>query len=300
MPNFKLLGFLGAAAITLFLVLGGIFGAFYTVDEGSRAVVKRNGAVVEVTSPGLHFKTPFITEVETVSVQSLVKRYEGLQAFSKDMQIGDLLVSVNFTPVSSPDAVRTVVSDYGSLNEYIRRDIDPKIPQVVKAKFAAFTAQSSNENQMELAASILEGLRSVVPTTLVTIDTVQVEDIGFSDKFEASMEARKLAENEVETEKQKNFKAAEVNKQTVADAKATAEAAKAAADATAYATTQQAAAESEAIKLRGAAEADAIRAKAKALADNPSLVDLTKAERWDGVLPTSMVPGSTVPFLGIK
>ena len=48
------------------------------------------------------------------------------------------------------------------------------------------------------------------------------------------------------------------------------------------------------------ARADAIRAKGAALRDTPSLINLTAAEKWDGRLPTSMVPGSALPFIGIK
>jgi hypothetical protein len=50
----------------------------------------------------------------------------------------------------------------------------------------------------------------------------------------------------------------------------------------------------------GEATAEAIKARAAALANNPLLVELTKAEKWDGQLPTSMIPGSTVPFLELS
>jgi hypothetical protein len=43
----------------------------------------------------------------------------------------------------------------------------------------------------------------------------------------------------------------------------------------------------------------AIKAKGDALAANPNLVALIQAERWNGVLPTTLVPGSTVPFLNV-
>lgn len=59
----------------------------------------------------------------------------------------------------------------------------------------------------------------------------------------------------------------------------------------------EAEANAQAVRLQGEAEADAIRMKAEALASNPSLVELTKAERWDGVLPTTMLPNSAVPFI---
>jgi hypothetical protein len=41
-------------------------------------------------------------------------------------------------------------------------------------------------------------------------------------------------------------------------------------------------------------------ARAKALGTNPNLVTLVQTERWNGVLPTTMVPGSSVPFVSLK
>jgi hypothetical protein len=37
-----------------------------------------------------------------------------------------------------------------------------------------------------------------------------------------------------------------------------------------------------------------------ALAKSPELVRLMQAEKWNGVLPVTMVPGATVPFLEVK
>ena len=56
----------------------------------------------------------------------------------------------------------------------------------------------------------------------------------------------------------------------------------------------------KATRLQGDVEADAIRAKGAALRDNPQLVDLIQAEKWNGSLPTHMVPDGTVPFLDVK
>ncbi len=58
--------------------------------------------------------------------------------------------------------------------------------------------------------------------------------------------------------------------------------------------------EAKAIRLKGDAQAYTITAKARALATNPNLIDLTKAERWNGILPTTMIPNSTLPFLDVK
>ena len=59
----------------------------------------------------------------------------------------------------------------------------------------------------------------------------------------------------------------------------------------------QAKADAEATRLRGSAEADAIKAKTLALSSNPMLIELTKAERWDGKLPTTVLPNGTLPFI---
>lgn len=61
----------------------------------------------------------------------------------------------------------------------------------------------------------------------------------------------------------------------------------------------EAKAQAEATRLAGDAEASAIRAKGEALRDNPQLVALVTAESWDGVLPTTMLPGGALPFIDV-
>lgn len=63
---------------------------------------------------------------------------------------------------------------------------------------------------------------------------------------------------------------------------------------------ESARAESESIRMKGEAEASAIRSKADALAQNANLVELIRSERWDGKLPTTMVPNGTTPFINVK
>jgi hypothetical protein len=51
--------------------------------------------------------------------------------------------------------------------------------------------------------------------------------------------------------------------------------------------------------LQGEAQAAAIRAQANALKSNPTLIDLRKAERWDGKLPAAIYAGAPIPFLPV-
>jgi len=62
----------------------------------------------------------------------------------------------------------------------------------------------------------------------------------------------------------------------------------------------QAQAEADAIKPRDDAEAQAIAARGKALGENPSLVSLVQAEKWNGKLPATMVPGGAIPMIGCR
>jgi regulator of protease activity HflC (stomatin/prohibitin superfamily) len=86
----------------------------------------------------------------------------------------------------------------------------------------------------------------------------------------------------------------------VTQAQAVADSTLAQARAQAEATRVQAQADAERIELRGNAEAKAIHARGAALGANPNLVSLVQAERWDGKLPTTMVPGGAVPMISVR
>jgi regulator of protease activity HflC (stomatin/prohibitin superfamily) len=129
---------------------------------------------------------------------------------------------------------------------------------------------------------------------------VQLENIEFSQNYLHSIEQRMLAEVEVQ-KLQQNAEREKVQAQiTVTQATAKANAIRAEAQANADATRLSGEARAANIKVTGDAEASAIEARGKALTSNPNLVTLVQAERWNGVLPTTMVPGSTVPFVSIK
>lgn len=62
------------------LVLVGSITSFYTVQPEERAVVKRFGAVIDQTDPGLHFKLPFgIDDVQLVPTERVLKQEFGFR-----------------------------------------------------------------------------------------------------------------------------------------------------------------------------------------------------------------------------
>ena len=71
-------GIIGIAI--LIALIWGAFSAFYTVQPEERAVVKRFGAVVGITDPGLHFKIPFgVDQVQFVATERVLKQEFGFR-----------------------------------------------------------------------------------------------------------------------------------------------------------------------------------------------------------------------------
>jgi regulator of protease activity HflC (stomatin/prohibitin superfamily) len=123
----------------------------------------------------------------------------------------------------------------------------------------------------------------------IVVEGVQIENIDFSDAYEHSVEEAMQARVEVQKLQQQQAQQKVQAETTVINAKAKAEAQVA-----------QAEAEAQSIRLRGEAEAAAIKARGDALRDNPGLVALTQAEKWDGKLPTTMLPNGTVPIINAE
>lgn len=62
---------------------------------------------------------------------------------------------------------------------------------------------------------------------------------------------------------------------------------------------QTAQGEADAKLTMAKADAEAIRIRGEALRDNPSLVELNAVDKWNGVLPTYMFGGQSVPFVSV-
>lgn len=269
----------GIAALTI------IGGSFYTVDSGDRGVILRNGAVVGTAEPGLGFKLPIIDSVREISVRSNARLYENVPAYSKDQQTATLSMSISYRLPG--DQVEQIYTEYGGEEGVMSRLLDRQVYTVAKNVFGQYNAVTAIQDRARLNADIQTAITTAVKGPII-IESVQIENIDFSNAYEDSIEARMLAEVEVQKVKQ-NAEREKVQAQiAVIQAQAQADAQLA-----------QAKAAAEATRLKGDAEAGAIRVKADALRDNAGLIALTQAERWDGKLPTTMIPGSTVPFMDV-
>lgn len=269
------LALLVAVAVVLFLLFG-INGTWYTVDQGERAVLLRFGQAVGTEEPGLHFKMPFIEDVVKMSVREQKEEFK-TQAYSQDQQPATVQVSVNYRLLDGN--VMTVYSRFGT--GYAGILVDTQLPRRLKEVFGRFSAQNMIQDRTKMGLEVEKSLETALDGRGIQIVSVQVEDVSFSDAYETAVENRMksvVAQYQAEAEKQ----------QRITNADAAAYEVKAAADAQAHA-----------IEVKGQAEAQAIKARADALQSNPNLVTLTAAEKWNGVLPTTMLPGGSVPFVPI-
>lgn len=271
-----------AAAAVAVTVLG---GATYTLDEGVRGVILRNGKVVGIAEPGLGIKVPLIDRVTPISVQNRSRIYKDLPAYSSDQQNAVMQVSVNFRV--PPDKVDEVYKKYGSIDGMLERLIDRQMPDLVKTVFGKFTAAEAIRERERLTTDLSVSIRKGTVGPLI-IEGVQIEGLKFSANYEQGVEQRMLAEVEVEKVRQTRERERVQAEILVIQAKAVADS-----------NLAKAQAEADAIRLTGEATAKAIEMRGRALAQNSNLVDLVKAERWDGKLPTTM-PGATVPMINLK
>jgi regulator of protease activity HflC (stomatin/prohibitin superfamily) len=287
------LGILAAVAIVVVLAA---LGSWYTIDQGERGVILRYGAIAGTAEPGLGFKLPMIDAVVRVSIQSKAVVYDKMEAYSRDQQPADIKLSVNYRiPV---DQVATVYEKYGSEEGLLSRLVERKVFEETKTVFGRFNAVTAIQERGRLNQEIAEAIQGSVAGPVV-IDSVQIENIDFSEAYEQSIEQRMLAEVEVQRLRQNAEREKVQAEITVTQAKAQADAQRAQAQAHADSVRLQAQAEAEAIRLRGDAEALAIKARGDALRDNPGLVALTQAERWNGQLPQTMLPTGGIPMLNL-
>lgn len=245
------------AIVSFIAVLGLILslGSFYTVNEGSRAVVLRFGEVVDITGPGLHLKLPIIHTVEEVSVRTL-KADAPAGAASKDLQQISTTVAINYH--LDPSKIKQIYAKTGFDVE--SRVIDSRIQESVKAVAARYSAEELLVKRDAVSNEIREMLASDLSEYNILLDGVQITNFGFSEAFKEAVEAKQTAEQSAKKAEYDLKRIKTEGEQKIATAHA----------------------EAESIRV----QSDAIRAQGGA-----EYVKLKAIEKWNGALP--QVAGDT-------
>jgi regulator of protease activity HflC (stomatin/prohibitin superfamily) len=278
----KFARFIPILLILLFLVPS----SFVVIDAGKVGVVKRLGAVQPASLPeGFHFKLPFADQIIKVDVRLMNSRSAALSS-SKDLQSVRTTVEVQYSinGEMAPFTYQKV-----GLNRQIQaRVIEPAIGESVKAVTAQYTAEELVTKRGTVKLQIQEAIQNYIDATLekkqikegIEIANVAITDFNFSDEFNRAIEMKVKAEQEALQAKNEKIK-------RITQAEAAASEQQLSADASAYE-----------IAVASKARAAAIKREAKALHNNPELIQLRIAEKWDGKLPR-FNGSAVVPFLNI-
>ena len=289
-------------AILGILVLILLFSSFYSINEGERGVLLTNGRLTEVVPSGLHFKLPFFQSVSAVSTRTVTIEGQVLSMYSFDQQIAELSVSVTFH--IDPEQVKDMYTRYGTIQQVFINGIQPRVHEISKTVFGQYTAARAIQERGKLNNDMNIEIKKALADIPAVIENIQIENVDFSDTYERAVEEAARAKADIERAKSELARVEQEAQQKVKNADAEAAATKARADAEAYSIKVQGQAKADAnayqIRVQGEAEAEAIRLRAEALSKNPQFIQLIQAQKWNGVLPTTMVPGSTLPFIDVK
>ena len=272
-------------ALSIFILVGIAYQAFVVIDAGYVGVVKRLGAVKpKELSEGFHIITPFIDSVEKFDIR-LSKVTSDATASSKDLQVVNTSIAVQYS--MTPELMPLTLQKVGTRAVVERTLIDPSILESVKAITALYTAEELITRRDEVKTMIQQKISSFLNESteeknlsgLLVIANVAITDFDFSSEFNRAIEEKVRAEQEA-------LKATNEKDRRVTQAEAQAEEQRLIADALAYE-----------IEVESVARAEASKREAEALADNPQLIQLRLAEKWDGQLPK--FTGETIPFISI-
>jgi len=255
-----------AHAILGLLILVIFFGSFGTVATGKVGVKSTLNKVTGTVQPGMYFKLPIVQNVVTMDVQ-VQKEEADATAASKDLQTVNAKIAINYRLDEAK--VMDLYSRIGT--NYKARVIDPAIQEVVKASTAGYTAEELITKRPEVTDKIQLALSTKLAESdiLVSANGVSIINFDFSQSFNKAIEEKVTAEQNALAAKNKLAQVEFEAQQTIATAKAT-------------------------------AEAQRISSAALAAQGGSDYVQLKAIEKWNGILPTQMIPGSTVPFVNLK
>jgi regulator of protease activity HflC (stomatin/prohibitin superfamily) len=281
------------ALIAIVVIFALIFlWPFYSVPTGSRGVVTQFGKIVGIEGEGLAVLPPW-EKLSNFSIRAEQADIENAEGSTSDTQPVKVSMTVRYSIVT--DRVAEVFEKYshdGNLASYVQTATQ----EIFKAVTARYTAPDLIAQRAKVSSDINAALREKLAIYGAQVINIDMRNFKFSDAYMAAIND-KVTQEQLRLAAENKLKTVEAEqKQKVAIAEAEASARKAQADGEAYANLTIAKAQAEALRLQNAA-----------LAQNKDVLELrrieverTKAEKWNGVLPTAIYAGAPIPFLNVS
>jgi prohibitin 2 len=284
--------FRDAAIILAVLILLSTSQPFKSVPTGMRGVITQFGAIRGIVPEGFVFVPPWQSLV-LFNIRAEEASIEHAEGSTSDTQPVKVSMTVRYS--IAPNKVAEVYEKYshdGNLDSYIKTATQ----EVFKAVTARYNAPDLIAKRAQLSSDINAALAAKVSIYGASIINIDMRNFSFSESYMSAInqkvtqeQLRLVAENQLKTVESEQ-------KQKVAIAEAEASAAKARADGEAYANLTVA-----------KAQAEALRVQNSALAQNKDVlelrrieVEMVKAGKWDGALPTNMYAGAPIPYLNLS
>ncbi len=199
--------FLGIIIVMALMVL--ITSIFYEVPAGSIGVVTRFGAVNRVAYSGINVKIPFVEKAVHLSIRTH-KDEVSATAMSENLQVVTSLIAVNYHLDGSH--AKEVYQNIGV--NYADIIVAPAIQNTFKAVTARFSAEELITKRDEVRKQSEEELAKQLEPYFIVVENFNIVNFDFSSEYQNAIEAKQVAQQQVETSKQK-LAQAEIDAQTV-------------------------------------------------------------------------------------
>lgn len=188
----------GIGFVVIAFVILSLFLSFYIVPAGSVGVVTRVGAVNRVVNPGLGMKLPYIEEVHKMNVRTQKDEVQA-SAMSENLQVVTSTIAINYH--LDGQYATQVYQNIGT--NYADIIIAPALQNTFKSVTAKFTAEELITNREAVRLEAEKELTDRLASYHIVVENFNIVNFDFSPEFQAAIEAKQVAQQAVETSKQK-------------------------------------------------------------------------------------------------
>ena len=169
------------------------------IPAGNVGVVTNFGRVEERTLPaGLQVVTPIAEQVVLVDVRVQPHPFQEIDAASREYQIVRLTGNMNYhiDPAQAYDLYRTVGPDFAE------KVIDPAFNDFIKEVVPTYAIGEILGKRDEIRSRAKEALGKNLERYHIIVDDIYLSNISFSPEYEAAIEKKQVAQQQVETERE--------------------------------------------------------------------------------------------------
>jgi regulator of protease activity HflC (stomatin/prohibitin superfamily) len=260
---------IGVVAILLIIFIF-VWGTFAIAPAGHRGVVLWWGSVEKrVMGEGLNFKVPMAERVIKVDVRVQPHPFREIDAASKEYQMVKLTGMMNFH--IDPSFVNDLYQKVGL--DFANKVIDPAFNDFVKEVVPNYPITEILPKREEIRKRAMIKLGENLTRYHIIVDDIYFANIRFTPDYEKAIEAKQVAQQQVETQRQILAQREIEAQQKVATAKG----------------------EAESILVVAQGQAKANEALSRSI--SPILVQYKSIEKWNGILP--QVSGGGIPLIDL-